>query len=97
MSDQEATYAPPPISGYRNLSQTEVDLINRVKEHAEQTRNLLHEVHQHVETVVAADRAAGEAPQSVVTSSGRWLSIGQTDLQTGYMAVIRAIARPTTF
>lgn len=28
---------------------------------------------------------------------GRWLSIGVTDLQKGFMAVIRAIARPTTF
>jgi len=27
----------------------------------------------------------------------RWLAIGQTDLQTGFMAVIRAIARPATF
>jgi hypothetical protein len=27
----------------------------------------------------------------------RWVSIGRTDLQTGFMAVIRGIARPTTF
>lgn len=27
----------------------------------------------------------------------RWLSIGRTDLQTGFMAITRAIARPTTF
>lgn len=27
----------------------------------------------------------------------RWLSIGCTDLQTGIMALIRAIAQPTTF
>lgn len=27
----------------------------------------------------------------------RWLSIGTTDLQTGLMAVVRSIARPTTF
>jgi molybdate-binding protein len=28
---------------------------------------------------------------------GRWASIGKTDLQTGFMALIRAIAQPTTF
>lgn len=28
---------------------------------------------------------------------GRWLSIGITDLQKGFMAVIRSIARPTIF
>lgn len=27
----------------------------------------------------------------------RWLSIGVTDLQTGLMALTRAIAQPTTF
>jgi hypothetical protein len=28
---------------------------------------------------------------------GRWLSIAQTDLQKGFMALVRSIARPTTF
>jgi hypothetical protein len=27
----------------------------------------------------------------------RWFSIGRTDLQKGFMSVVRAIARPTTF
>lgn len=27
----------------------------------------------------------------------RWISIGATDLQRGFMAVIRGIAKPTTF
>jgi hypothetical protein len=27
----------------------------------------------------------------------RWVSIGQTDLQTGLMALTRAVAQPTTF
>lgn len=27
----------------------------------------------------------------------RWVSIGQTDLQTGIMAMVRAVAQPTTF
>ena len=28
---------------------------------------------------------------------GRWLAIGVTDLQKGFMSVIRSIAQPTTF
>lgn len=28
---------------------------------------------------------------------GRWVSIGKTDLQKGFMALIRGIAQPTTF
>lgn len=27
----------------------------------------------------------------------RWVSIARTDLQTGFMAAIRSIAKPTTF
>lgn len=27
----------------------------------------------------------------------RWISIGATDLQTGTMALVRAVAQPTTF
>lgn len=27
----------------------------------------------------------------------RWLDIGRTDLQTGIMALVRSIARPTSF
>ncbi len=27
----------------------------------------------------------------------RWLAIGQTNLQQGFMAITRAIAKPTTF
>jgi len=28
---------------------------------------------------------------------GRWVAIGRTDLQKGFMALIRAIAKPETF
>ena len=28
---------------------------------------------------------------------GRWISIGATDLQIGLMALVRAVARPTSF
>ena len=27
----------------------------------------------------------------------RWLSIGRTDLQKGFMSLIRSVAKPTTF
>jgi hypothetical protein len=32
-----------------------------------------------------------------LTPEELWLAIGKTDLQKGFMAVIRAIARPSTF
>lgn len=38
-----------------------------------------------------------EKVKTTANIDGRWLSIGITDLQKGFMAVIRSIARPTTF
>lgn len=42
----------------------------------------------------------GELTEKIKAAPGidqRWLSIGVTDLQKGFMSVIRSIARPTTF
>lgn len=42
----------------------------------------------------------GELVEKVQATPGidpRWAAIGKTDLQTGFMALIRAIAQPTTF
>ena len=39
----------------------------------------------------------GHAPHSTVTLPLRWAAEGRTDLQKGYMSLVRAIAAPTTF
>ena len=67
------------ISGYRELSQEEVDLMNEIKQKGKELGEL-----------VAKLRAAPELDQ-------RWVSIGATDLQTGFMALIRGVACPTLF
>lgn len=85
------------IKGYRDLSQAEIDLMNEVKAHAEQTRTLLARIGSFVAEREAVEASERDAPPSLVTSPLRWLSIGQTELQQGFMAVVRAIARPTTF
>lgn len=67
------------ISGYRELNEVEIALMNEVK-------------------------ALGPVIEEVVqklrddpTLDGRWVSIGATDLQTGLMALTRAIAQPEFF
>lgn len=35
--------------------------------------------------------------RSIKSIDQRWLSIGVTDLQKGFMSLIRSIAQPTTF
>jgi len=67
------------ITGYRDLSQQEIDLMNEAKALAEQVGAFIEKV-----------RANPETDQ-------RWLAIGRTDLQQGFMATIRSIAKPTTF
>ena len=69
------------IKGYRDLSQEDIDMMNECKEMAELCK-----------TLVESLRIPGAA-----TYDQRWISIGATDLQTGFMALIRGIAQPTTF
>lgn len=45
-----------------------------------------------VEVGILCDKVAG-----MDGVDQRWLAIGKTDLQKGFMALIRAIARPETF
>lgn len=67
------------ISGYRELSQQEIDAINEVKAKAEEVGALV-------------DRL-----KSVPGIDQRALAIARTDLQTGFMWGVRAIAQPSTF
>ena len=46
---------------------------------------------EQVGALVAKLRAGG------IAYDQRWVSIGATDCQTGFMALVRAIAQPTTF
>ena len=73
------TFTQPKITGYRQLSEAEVVLINEGKALAEACGAYIERL-----------RATQDLDQ-------RWISIGATDLQRGFMAVIRGIAQPTTF
>ena len=87
------------ISGYHDLSQEEIDLMNEVKEHAEQTRHLVHKVEMVLinQARNAVESSNTEPPHSIVTEPLRWVAEGRTDLQKGYMSLVRSIAQPTTF
>ncbi|CAB4188134.1 hypothetical protein UFOVP1165_27 [uncultured Caudovirales phage] len=71
------------ITGYRDLSQAEIDLMNECKALAAQCGDM-----------IAKLRAIPQNPDPL---DQRWISIGATHLQEGWMAVIRGIAQPTTF
>lgn len=85
------------IIGYRTPDEAELALINEVKLHAEQTRDLVNRVQHHIDERSRLPLPEGHVPHSQVTSPGRWVALAQTDLQTGYMKLVRAIAQPSTF
>ena len=75
------TMVQPKITGYRQLTENEVALANEGKALAETCGAYIEKLR--------ADRS--------VSLDQRWISIGATDLQLGFMAVIRGILQPTTF
>ena len=73
------------ITGYRDLTQDEIDLMNEGKELAELVGKFVGKV-----------EGMGTYGQSQQIDL-RWLHIGRTDLQKGFMSVIRSIAKPDSF
>lgn len=76
------------IVGYRELTKEDIDLMNRVKKATADMLQLREEVVEHVRKNTPPERAAIAEPM-------RWLAIAKTDIQTGAMALIRAVAQPT--
>ena len=67
------------IKGYRELSQDEIDLMNRIKEKSAEVGALFDDL------------------QSLDSVDKRWASIGKTQLQQGFMALTRSVAKPDFF
>lgn len=79
------TFIQPKITGYRQLSQREVTLMNEGKALAEACGAYIERLRGEMD----------EDGQPLVDP--RWINIGATQLQQGLMALVRAIAKPTTF
>lgn len=87
-------FLQPKITGYRQLSESEVSLMNEGKALAEQCGAFIAKLRSH--PAAKPDQQPTEIG-ALQPLDQRWISIGATDLQTGFMAVIRGIAQPTTF
>lgn len=99
------------IVGYRELSQEDIDLMNRIKAAGRELLALRDEVvaklDKQKEVVdanatreVFRDEAEfnaylAELNRFKQAEPHRWASIAKTDLQTGVMALVRAVAQPT--
>lgn len=92
------TMIQPKVTGYRQLTATEGALMNEGKALAEQCGAYIAKLRAMPATGANGVPFTNDSPDGPVPSiDQRWVSIGATDLQRGFMAVIRGIAQPTTF
>lgn len=92
------------ITGYRELNQGEIDLMNAIKALGAEATTLLRRVDAHLadQTRIALEDVAAGGTKDEVTRIAaaeplRWRSIAKTDIQTALMALTRAVAQPSSF
>ena len=91
------------IKGYRELSQAEIDLMNRIKEQGEVFGDLLRELaalrKQHNEETHAAIKQGKEPALtfSQLGDSATAHGLAEDHLKTGVMWLVRAVALPSSF
>ena len=103
------------IKGYRELSQQEIDLMNRIKAKGAELLALQAELAGRLKTdfdvkiadacdaqhgtgfdiYQGASKEAQEFRRFQDAEPSRWAAIGKTDIQTGIMALVRAVAQPS--
>lgn len=79
------------IKGYRELSQAEIDLMNRIKTHGVALGELVEDLRN------AREPYAQDEPETPLSCDQRWVAIGANQLQQGLMALTRSVARPDFF
>jgi hypothetical protein len=92
------------IKGYRELSQTEIDLMNEVKAVGPQLDALFKKIKTHIEQQrVYADHQAvhennsAELERIKAAEPDKWISWASDTTQTALMYATRSIAQPTFF
>lgn len=85
------------IKGYRDLSQKEIDLMNKIKSLGQELENIIGEVHDHLDIQKKNIEDNNERNRIIAADPARWVAIAKTDFQTGLMALTRAVAQPSSF
>lgn len=73
------TFIQPKVTGYRQLSETEANLMNVIKAKGAEIGEIIEQLQMTNET------------------DKRFVAIGKTEIQLGFMALIRSVAQPTSF
>jgi hypothetical protein len=96
------------IKGYRELSEEEIDLMNRIKAKGAELLQLQADLVGMIEdanrakmcaideavTIEQKAEALSEINRFNLAGPHRWAAIGKTDIETGIMALVRAVAQP---
>ena len=88
------------IEGYRELSQEEINLINRIKIHGAKTEQLIKDVKDHL---IKQHKEAHEVEDTetlmryVSANPLRFIELSHDTFQTALMQLTRAVAQPTNF
>lgn len=93
------------ITGYRDLTQKEIDLMNKVKALGTQLEDALEEVRLHVlnqeHQATQADSHENYDHETLErirdATPQRFIALAKTEFQTGLMYLTRAVAQPTFF
>jgi hypothetical protein len=88
------------IKGYRDLSQEEIDLMNEIKAKGEEVGNLVDKVYQSIHEWYMKDIEKdfqGTVAFNDKADPSDWAYQAKQDLQVGFMKLVRAVAKPTTF
>lgn len=87
------------IAGYRELSQEEIDLMNRIKAFGPQLQELCEDLENYLQkqqhTAWVSD--LDEETRLHHSEPLKWLDLGKADLQTGLMKLTRSVAQPSFF
>lgn len=85
------------IRGYRELTQQEIGLINEIKRLEQQALEAVAQAQALIksQTATASEgELASVNARHATAEPGRWASIAKTDIQQGFMALVRAVAQP---
>ncbi len=77
------------IKGYRDLTQEEIDLMNKIKGIGTEIEKIIEEVEQ-TNLVVGSNTELDAEPSM-------WTHQAKINLKIGLMALTRAVAKPTSF
>ncbi len=80
------------ISGYRDLTQEEIDLMNEAKDLEAQCLALHRKIMDHLNGQDL--RREEEFFRQMAAEPHRWLLNGKDNIEFGFMALIRAVAQP---